>query len=694
MANLQISPALIPSGLAGLLSLFATIRLFRQRSSAGAVPLGLMFASIFIWCLGITAEALVPGLNEKLFWLKLQFLGIAFVTVFWLLFCLRYANHTKLKTSTYFLIFSWIPIATIILAYTNNIHHLLWKLPKLATVQDQSVLIQDFGPWFWVNAIYSHGLYLAGLFFLIQFYYKTPKTLRQQILLVILAGLIPGVVNYYTLTGSNPFPMINLTALGFVFTGLIIVYVLYEHHFLDIVPIARDTTIENMLDGIIVVDLEDRIVDLNPAAERILHSQLDHVLGKTVTELLSDLSDWISNSKDGKTPVKIITTGQGENKKIFVLNQIPLTDARNNLVGYTIIFHDNTETHTLNKNLKDQADRLAVLYEIGKAITSTLNIDDLLELIYNQLSKVISSDAYFVALYLPETNKMDIKILYDRGKRYPGTEVDASQGISSWVVEHKKPLLIKDLRKEMNDIGLKPIMVGEKRLSRSWLGVPMLADEELIGLLAVTSYEPHMFNETDQLLIEQISQQAVLSIQNARHYQEVTKQARLDSLTGVSNHNHFIETLYQEREKAITNMTPLSLIMLDIDHFKVYNDTYGHMIGDQVLRLTVQAIRSHIKKTDTVGRWGGEEFGIVLPNATVTQANMVANRIRRTLSELPLFDVEGQTIPKPTISQGIATIPDHTTDADELVVIADRALYRAKERGRDQVAVGKPSSSS
>jgi two-component system cell cycle response regulator len=104
-------------------------------------------------------------------------------------------------------------------------------------------------------------------------------------------------------------------------------------------------------------------------------------------------------------------------------------------------------------------------------------------------------------------------------------------------------------------------------------------------------------------------------------------------------------------------------------------------------------MESHIKKTDTVGRWGGEEFGIVLPNASTTQANMVANRIRRTLSELPLFNVEGTTIPKPTISQGIGTIPDHTSEVDELVVIADRALYRAKARGRDQVAVGIPSKS-
>jgi diguanylate cyclase (GGDEF)-like protein len=219
----------------------------------------------------------------------------------------------------------------------------------------------------------------------------------------------------------------------------------------------------------------------------------------------------------------------------------------------------------------------------------------------------------------------------------------------------------------------------------------MLLENNLIGILAVASYTPNVFDETDQILLEQIAQQAVLSIQNARNYQEVTRQAKLDSLTGVSNHNHFIERLYEEAEGALETLTPLSLIMLDIDHFKQYNDTYGHIVGDEVLRLTVQAIQSHIKKTDTVGRWGGEEFGVILPNATVTQANMVANRIRSTLAELPLFNVEGKTIPKPTISQGIATMPEHTTDADELVIIADRALYRAKDRGRDQVAVGKPS---
>ena len=131
----------------------------------------------------------------------------------------------------------------------------------------------------------------------------------------------------------------------------------------------------------------------------------------------------------------------------------------------------------------------------------------------------------------------------------------------------------------------------------------------------------------------------------------------------------------------------MSLIMLDIDFFKQYNDTYGHIIGDHVWRLIVQAIQVHAKRTDTVGRWGGEEFGIILPNTTLEQAQIVANRIRQTLLTRPLMDESGKAFPKPTVSQGIATFPDHANDAGRLVDVADASLYEAKHAGRDQVRV-------
>ena len=692
--DVQFSYIVILTALAGTLGILSSWLLWKRRPAKGSIPLALLFISISIWSITYSFEVIFTNYATKVFWLKLEYLGVVGVPVFWLLFCLRYVNIHKPKIFQFFLLFSIIPVITLLLAWTNSYHHLIWHKVSLIDIYELKILQLDYGAWFWVHVFYSHALYLSGMYFLIQNYFGTQKNLRFQARFIIIAGLIPGISNILYLSSSNPLPEIDLTSLSFAVSGIIIVWVLYYHRFLDIIPIARDTIIENMRDGIIVVDLKDRIVDINPAAEQIINNSLKDVIGQPTTQILKEISDWISLSKESKTPVKVLNVGEGKNKKIFILNLSPLSDVNGQLIGHTIVFHNNTESQILNTNLKNQADRLAVLYEIGKAITSTLEIDDLLDLIYRQLSQIILCDAYFVSFYLPEEHLLDIRLLIDQGKRYEPEKVNANEGLSSWLVKNRRPLLIQDLRKEINSLPVKPLMLGGNKLSRSWLGVPMQIDDDLIGLLAVASYQPNVFDELDQLLLEQIAQQAALSIQNARNHEEVSRQAKLDSLTGVSNHNHFIERLYEDAESALTTLTPFSLIMLDIDHFKLYNDTYGHVIGDQVLILTVQAIQSHIKKTDTVGRWGGEEFGVILPNTTLSQAKMVADRIRHTLSELPLFNVEGNTIPKPTISQGIATLQDHTSDVDELVIIADRALYLAKNKGRDQVAIGKPSQSS
>ena len=686
--NLQFSWIIIPSAVAGIIGLISAWLLWNRRSARGALPLAVLFLVVSVWSISYLIELAVVSYQASSTWLKIQYLGIVCVPVIWLLFCLRYANIRLPRISTFILILSVIPLITLGLVFTNGDHHLIWSRLSFINRYDINLLALNYGSWFWVHSLYSFLLYLGGLYFLIQHYFKTPRILRSQIHWIFLAAIIPAAANYLYITNNNPIEFIDLTALSFAISGPIMVFVIYYPRFLDIVPIARDTTIEFLQDGIVVVDLRDQIVDINPAGEKIIRASYSEVAGKQPSQILADLANWSTLPKEMETPVLLIQTGEGQAKEIHSLTTHPLSDGQGELIGHTIVFHNITESQKLQQDLRNQADRLAVLYEIGKAITSTLEIDTLLELIYEQLSKVLPSDAYFVALYLPEDHKLDIRILIDKGKRFPGEIVDANQGLSSWIVNNRKPLLINDLRKDLENLDAKPIMVGEKRLSRSWLGVPMQIDQDLIGLLAITNYSPNMYTLADQLLLEQIAQQAVLSIKNARNYLEATRQANLDSLTGVSNHKHLIEILYKETAAALPSLTPLSMIMLDIDHFKIYNDTYGHMIGDQVLRLTVQAIQSHIKKIDTVGRWGGEEFGIVLPNTTTDQAKLVANRIRKTLAELPLFNVEGKTIPKPTISQGIANMPEHTTDADELVIIADRALYRAKEKGRDQIAVG------
>ncbi len=125
--------------------------------------------------------------------------------------------------------------------------------------------------------------------------------------------------------------------------------------------------------------------------------------------------------------------------------------------------------------------------------------------------------------------------------------------------------------------------------------------------------------------------------------------------------------------------------MLDIDFFKQYNDTYGHLVGDRVLKTLCTAIRHHIKQSDAVGRWGGEEFVISLSGATGSQALQVAERVGQTMAQLRVEDRDQRTIPVPTVSQGIAIFPFEADEIYQLIDLADRRLYIAKARGRNQI---------
>jgi diguanylate cyclase (GGDEF)-like protein len=174
-------------------------------------------------------------------------------------------------------------------------------------------------------------------------------------------------------------------------------------------------------------------------------------------------------------------------------------------------------------------------------------------------------------------------------------------------------------------------------------------------------------------------------LDNTIRHSQVEEQARLDSLTGVYNHGYFLKKLAEQAQDASTNGTQLSLIMLDIDYFKQYNDTFGHLVGDRILKTLCTAIKHHIKQTDAVGRWGGEEFVISLPGATGLEALSVAERIGQTMMLLRIEDREQKTIPVPTVSQGVAVFPAEADEIYRLIDLADRRLYMAKERGRNQI---------
>jgi diguanylate cyclase (GGDEF)-like protein len=203
--------------------------------------------------------------------------------------------------------------------------------------------------------------------------------------------------------------------------------------------------------------------------------------------------------------------------------------------------------------------------------------------------------------------------------------------------------------------------------------------------MAMAAYRRNAFTKSDLELLESMAQQAALVIDNAYHHAEVEHQSHLDSMTQVYNHGYFLMNLDRLIRYAETDSKPLSLLMLDIDHFKHYNDTFGHQVGDRLLYLLARTLRESIRDADILGRWGGEEFSVLLPETTGLQAAQIAERIRQNVEKIPISDMDGMPISPPQVSQGIAVFPYEAGDADALVHLADQRMYLAKERGRNQI---------
>jgi diguanylate cyclase (GGDEF)-like protein len=326
--------------------------------------------------------------------------------------------------------------------------------------------------------------------------------------------------------------------------------------------------------------------------------------------------------------------------------------------------------------------RLETINKVSRQIMLTLDTGQTITLVDAAIQDALEADTYFVGIVRGDEIYLDL--FYDDGEYYNGLHVPFEGTLSGWVIKNQKELFLPDLRDDVQLEGVKRIVIGKERTSLSWMGVPLKASN-VTGVIALGSYSPNAFDQADMELLSSLAQHITLALDNAIRHTQVEEQARLDSMTGVYNHGYFLKRLGEQAENCVANKMPMSLIMLDIDYFKQYNDTYGHLVGDRILNSLCAAIKQHIKQADAVGRWGGEEFIISLPGATGDQAFHVAKRISETMARLHVEDRDQRAVSVPTVSQGIAVFPTEANEIYNLIDLADRRLYVAKERGRNQI---------
>ena len=237
------------------------------------------------------------------------------------------------------------------------------------------------------------------------------------------------------------------------------------------------------------------------------------------------------------------------------------------------------------------------------------------------------------------------------------------------------PVLIKDARLETQ------VVPGARFVSG--VAIPLKVMRQAAGFVKLESDVPGAFGPDEVRTADLFATMASLSLENIRLYESVHRQATHDSLTQLHSHRAFQQRLQEEILRSGRSQTPLALIMCDVDHFKRYNDGFGHQAGDQLLRTLAAILGSFARPVDFVARYGGEEFALILPNFVRSEAAQVAERIRARVAEEP-FIFQGSPT-RATMSIGVAAFPTDATTASQIVRVADERLYRAKHGGRNQV---------
>jgi diguanylate cyclase (GGDEF)-like protein len=316
---------------------------------------------------------------------------------------------------------------------------------------------------------------------------------------------------------------------------------------------------------------------------------------------------------------------------------------------------------------------LKILNEESSKLLSSLNVDVIVQSLIDGTNRIAPSEIIF---FMAQGTGFEVVYqtgLYSRGKR----TYDIKGTLLDMAVKNRESVYISDVRSYRS-----PIMPFKTDNTGSVFVLPMLYEKDVLGILALLLEKTSAISPHQIKLLEVLGNQASTSMANAKFYSEIERLAITDGLTGLFNHRHFQERLTQEFSRLERFSEPISLLLVDIDFFKKINDTYGHPVGDAVLKKVSDIIKKTIRNIDIPARYGGEEFAVVLPGTDEKGAMNMAERLRKTVMDTKF--VSGKNNFNVTISIGISTSAGDIKKKEELVERADKALYHAKRTGRNQ----------
>ncbi|MBU1660273.1 MAG: sensor domain-containing diguanylate cyclase [Chloroflexi bacterium] len=333
---------------------------------------------------------------------------------------------------------------------------------------------------------------------------------------------------------------------------------------------------------------------------------------------------------------------------------------------------------------KNSAEKLLVLHEVSQDIISAgMDIERIYTAIHEAAKRLMPCEAFAISILDDASQEIEVAYMVDRDGRVPPLRMPSGQGLSGHIISTGKAMIAYDFPESDEAKSIKVVHIGSPEHIRAFIAVPLRLGDKIFGMLSAQSYQSHEYTIDDQHLLEMLAAHATIALDNAQLFAEIQRIAIIDSLTEVYNRRYFFDATRREFSRSYRYQNPLSIIMLDLDHYKRVNDIYGHATGDQVLKLLAQRIQGYTRESDTLGRYGGDEFCILLPETDIVQALEIAERLRTYVASEPIQTE--QAILTITLSLGVSSMAKNITDLSQLLQCADTALYDAKQAGRNCV---------
>ncbi len=333
---------------------------------------------------------------------------------------------------------------------------------------------------------------------------------------------------------------------------------------------------------------------------------------------------------------------------------------------------------------RQNAQTLQVLYTASREIASaSVEPEAVCQRVHQAIRNLLGGEAFILARYHPQEERITVPYAVEEGKRLPVQQLPLDRSsLLGYVITQQRPVLIYDLSREVVQLPFRFRQAGQ--LMRSILAVPLLRQGRALGAVAIQSRQPYAFTNADLRLLQALASQMAVALENADLYEQMRQLAITDELTGLYNRRHLFALGAREIKRAARFHHPLTAMLLDLDDFKRINDQMGHSVGDEVLRLWARRMTQGIREVDILGRYGGEEFGLFLPETPMADALLLAKRLRRLVSETP-FDTSAGPI-YITMSIGLASWQPHIQSPAALLQEADFTQYVAKNAGKNRIA--------